>query len=171
MSQTKRIGIAVLILVVAIGAVIGIEGRRAGQLAASGSNAEVSLEAGSIPIFADGELIAGFVPTDLESLSPASFVDAEEGKTQEGWLLSDTLLRYTNSVDFAPDAEITVSSSSREKSIALTWAEVSDPANAVLFDLSGRGTLKLVSAKIERFDVRDEWIQDVDKIEIVTSGE
>jgi hypothetical protein len=36
----------------------------------------------------------------------------------------------------------------------------------VMFDLSGRGTLKLIS-KVERLDVRDEWIQDVDKIEVV----
>jgi hypothetical protein len=35
----------------------------------------------------------------------------------------------------------------------------------VMFDLSGRGTLKLVST-LERLDVRDEWVQDVDKIEV-----
>jgi hypothetical protein len=34
-----------------------------------------------------------------------------------------------------------------------------------MFDLSGRGTLKLVSL-LPRLDVRDEWVQDVDKIEI-----
>jgi hypothetical protein len=37
----------------------------------------------------------------------------------------------------------------------------------VLFDLSGRGTLKLVS-KLPQLDIRDEWVQDVDKIEIIT---
>ena len=37
----------------------------------------------------------------------------------------------------------------------------------VMFDLSGRGTLKLVS-KLEKLDVRDEWVQDTDKIEITT---
>jgi hypothetical protein len=60
-----------------------------------------------------------------------------------------------------------VSSSSREKTAQLTWEEVEDPANHVMFDLSGRGTLKLVSV-LERLDVRDEWVQDVDKIEIET---
>jgi hypothetical protein len=35
----------------------------------------------------------------------------------------------------------------------------------VMFDLSGRGTLKLVST-LERLDVRDEWVQDVDQIEV-----
>jgi hypothetical protein len=35
-----------------------------------------------------------------------------------------------------------------------------------MFDLSSRGTLKLVSV-LERLDVRDEWVQDVDKIEVI----
>jgi len=34
-----------------------------------------------------------------------------------------------------------------------------------MFDLAGRGTLKLVS-KLERLDIRDEWVQDVDRIEV-----
>jgi hypothetical protein len=36
----------------------------------------------------------------------------------------------------------------------------------VMFDLSGRGTLKLVSKTLENFSTRDEWVQDVDKIEV-----
>jgi hypothetical protein len=35
----------------------------------------------------------------------------------------------------------------------------------ILFDISGRGTLKLVSL-LDRLDTRDEWVQDSDKIEI-----
>jgi hypothetical protein len=62
---------------------------------------------------------------------------------------------------------VTVFSSSREKSQTLTWAEVRDPGNNVLFDLSGRGTLKLVST-IPGFDIRDSWVQDVDKIEVLS---
>ena len=46
---------------------------------------------------------------------------------------------------------VVVSSSSRDKLARLTWAEVDDPANWVMFDLSGRGTLKLVSV-LERLD-------------------
>jgi hypothetical protein len=61
---------------------------------------------------------------------------------------------------------IRVSSSSEDKSAQLTWAEVAEPANLVMFDLSNRGTLKLVSV-LERLDTRDEWVQDVDRIEIV----
>ena len=36
-----------------------------------------------------------------------------------------------------------------------------------MFDLSNRGTLKLVSL-LPKLDTRDEWIQDVDRIEINT---
>jgi hypothetical protein len=52
------------------------------------------------------------------------------------------------------------------KSAELTWVEVNEAQNMVMFDLSSRGTLKLVSL-LEKLDVRDEWVQDVDRIEIV----
>jgi len=35
-----------------------------------------------------------------------------------------------------------------------------------MFDLSNRGTLKLVSV-LEKLDEREEWIQDAEKIEII----
>ena len=167
MSQSKRIAIAVLVFILIVGTVIGIETWRGQQMAQSSSSQTVSLQAGSIPIFIDDQLTGGFVSTDLEAMSQVSFVDTEEGKTQEGWLLGEVLLRYTSKDDFDAETLISVSSSSREKTITLSWAEVSQVDNMVLFDMSGRGTLKLVSAKIERFDSRDEWVQDVDKIEIV----
>ena len=94
-------------------------------------------------------------------------MDAEEGKTQDGWLLRDILLLYLGEDNLQAKSQITVSSSSREKAHTLAWAEVEDRENMVMFDLSGRGTLKLVS-KIPGFDVRDSWIQDVDKIEVTT---
>jgi hypothetical protein len=81
-------------------------------------------------------------------------------------LLRDVLLLHVAREDLA-DTRISVSSSSRDKSAQLTWAEVDEAANMVMFDLSGRGTLKLVSL-LEKLDVRDEWVQDVDKIEIET---
>jgi hypothetical protein len=59
-----------------------------------------------------------------------------------------------------------VSSSSRGKSVDLSWEQVERTENMVLFDLSGRGTLKLVSL-LEQLDIRDEWIQDVDRIEVI----
>jgi hypothetical protein len=165
MSQRTRILIAVLVLVVLVGAILGIEAlRRRGSSVPA--DVPVTLEAGSIPIYVDGALAAGFTPDDLEQLEQVSFVDAEEGKTQEGWLLRDVLSLHVEERNLGPDTLIVVTSTSRDKSAHLTWAEVDDPANMVMFDLSGRGTLKLVSL-LERLDVRDEWVQDVDKIEVV----
>jgi hypothetical protein len=160
MTQRTRIAIAVAILLVVMAAVLGIE-----ALKRRGS--EAAVEPGSIPIVLDGKVVAGFAATDLERLTKVSFVEPVEKKTQEGWLLRDVLLLYVEEEKLKPDSAITVSSSVRDKSAQLTWAEVKDPANWVLFDLSNRGTLKLVSV-LESLDTRDEWVQDVDRIEIAT---
>ena len=82
-------------------------------------------------------------------------------------MLRDVLRLHVNEEILLPDAVIIVSSTSREKSARLTWEEVREIENMVLFDLSGRGTLKLVS-RLDKLDTRDEWVQDVDKIEIKT---
>jgi len=158
MTQTRRVLIALLVMVVLIGAVLGVEALRRSQ-------SEPTLAPGSIPIIVDGKLVGGFTPDDLGQLEQVSFVDAEEGKTQEGWLLRDVLLTSVQRSRLQPDTLIVVSSSSRDKSAELTWQEVDDPAHWVMLDLSGRGTLKLVSV-LERLDVRDEWVQDVDRIEV-----
>jgi hypothetical protein len=158
MTKKTRILIAVIVLIVLVVVVLGVEALRRAQ-------SEPTLAPGSIPIYMDGKLVGGFIPDDLGQLEQVSFVDAEEGKTQEGWRLSDVLLLHVKERELEPDSIIVVSSSSRSKSAELTWAEVSDPANWVMFDLSGRGTLKLVSV-LERLDIRDEWIQEVDRIEV-----
>jgi hypothetical protein len=160
MSQRLRILIAVSVLVVLVAAVLGVEALRR-------PSAEPTLAPGSIPIYLDGKLLGGFVPDDLAMLEQVSFVDAEDGKLQEGWLLRDVLLLHSKASKLKPATRIVVTSTSRDKSAELTWAEVEDPANRVMFDLSGRGTLKLVSV-LERLDVRDEWVQDVDKIELTS---
>ena len=162
MNQKKRIVIAVIILLVIVGVVLGVDTLQRQKAAAQ---ALADMPPGSIPIFVNGGFVASFVPDDLNQLQGASFVDAEEGKTQEGWLLKNVLLLYVKPNKLKADTHITVSSSSREKSHTLTWAQVENTDNMVLFDLSGRGTLKLVS-KIPGFDVRDAWVQDVDKIEV-----
>ena len=158
MTQTKRILIAVVVVLILVGFVLGIEALRRSQ-------SEPTLAPGSIPIYLDGRLVGGFTPDELGELEQVSFVDAEEGKTQEGWMLRDVVRLHVKEKDLEAETQVTVSSSSRDKSEVLTWAEVDDPANWVMFDVSGRGTLKLVSV-LERLDVRDEWVQDVDKIEI-----
>jgi hypothetical protein len=162
MDQKKRILIAGVILAVILGIVLGVDYLQRQQAAAQ---APADMPPGSIPIYVDGGFVASFVPDDLSQLPTASFIDAEEGKMQDGWLLRDVLLLYLGEDNLQDRSLVTVSSSSREKSKALTWAEVDNKDNMVMFDLSGRGTLKLVS-KIPGFDIRDSWVQDVDKIEI-----
>jgi len=164
MSQKMRILIGVVVIVVLIGAVFGIEALR-GRVENS-PGAQITLEPGNIPIYLDGELVAAFAPEALESLEQVSFVDAEEGKTQEGYLLRDVLLTTLDEELFSPETQITVSSSVSDKSAELTWAEVKVVENMVMFDQSGRGTLKLVSL-LEGLDTRNDWVQDVDRIEVV----
>ena len=164
MDQKKRILIAGVILVVILGIVLGVDYLQRQQAAAQ---APADMPPGSIPIYVDGGFVASFVPDDLSQLPTASFIDAEEGKTQDGWLLRDVLLFYLGEDNLQDRSLVTVSSSSREKSKALTWAEVDNKDNMVMFDLSGRGTLNLVS-KSPGFDIRDSWVQDVDKIEITS---
>jgi hypothetical protein len=94
-------------------------------------------------------------------------VDAQEGRTQDGWLLSDVLLLYIPKEQFQLNTHITVSSSSRGKSAWLTWDQVDDAKNMVMLDLSNRGTVKLVS-RLPQLSTRDQWVQDVDKIEVQT---
>jgi len=159
MSQRTRILIAVGVLLALVTAVLGVEVLRR-------TSAEPTLAPGSIPIYLDGKLAGGFVPDDLAEIEQVSFTDAEEGKTQEGWMLRDVLLLHVKKSKLKPQTRIVVTSTSRDKSADLTWAEVDDPANWVMFDLAGRGTLKLVSV-LERLDIRDEWVQDVDKIEVI----
>lgn len=158
----KRILYVLLGLVAVVGVMLGVDFWQRQQAAAL---APADMPPGSIPIFMDSKFVASFVPDDLGEVRSASFVDAEEGKTQEGWLLGDVILLYVKQSKLKDDTQVTVSSSSREKSKTLTWAEIASPDTNVLFDLSGRGTLKLAS-DIPGFDTRDDWVQDVDKIEI-----
>ena len=161
MSQRTRIWVALVVLAVVVGGMLGIEALRR-------SAAEtIELPAGSIPVVLDDKVKGGFQPADLERLEKVSFVDAEEGKTQDGWLLRDVILLYVDEGKLKPDHRVVVSSSTREKSADLTWAEVAEPANMVMFDLSNRGALKLVSL-LEKLDTRDEWVQNIDRIEVTS---
>jgi hypothetical protein len=167
MSQNTRVVVAVVALAFVVGAILGIDALRRRGGATPVVEGDATLPPGSIPIYLNGVIVGGFTPDDLDQLALVSFVDAEEGKTQEGWWLSDVLLENVEASQLTSTTRINVSSSSRGKTAQLTWEEVEEPANHVMFDLSSRGTLKLVSV-LERLDVRDEWVQDVDKIEVET---
>jgi len=160
LTQRTRILIAFIILVAVVGAVLGLDALRR-------ASSEPTLAPGSIPLYLDGRLVGGFTPDDPDQLKKVSFVEAEEGKKQEGWLLRDVILLHVDASRLEQDSVITVSSSSRNRSATLTWANVDDQDNMVMFDLSNRGTLKLASL-LEKLDTRDEWVQDADKIEIAS---
>lgn len=164
MTQRTRILIGIGALIVLVGAIVGVDliRRASGSTAAPG---EPTVAAGAVPIRLDGRLAGSFSPSDLERLDEVSFVDAEEGKEQTGWLLRDVIGLYVAPEQLSPESAITVASSSREKSARLTWAEVERIDNYVMLDLANRGTVKLVS-KLPQLDTRDEWVQDVDSIEI-----
>ena len=164
MEQRKRIlvGLAVIIVLAAI-AVGGEALRRRSSASVQASGA--TLTPGSVPIYLNGDLVGSFTPSNLDQLKKVSFVDSVEGKTQEGWLLRDVITLYVPARDLKPESRIVVSSSSRDKSAELTWQEVDNASTMVMFDLTNRGTLKLVS-KMEKLSTRDQWVQDSDKIEI-----
>jgi len=166
MEQRKRILLGLAALVLLAGIAIGGEAiRRNSGVSVHASGA--TLTPGSVPIYMDGKLVASFTPADLQQLEKVSFVEPVEGKTQEGWLLRDVIGLHIPARELTPQTRIVVSSSSRDKSAELTWEEVNNPANMVMFDLSNRGTLKLVS-KMAKLSTRDQWVQDSDKIEIFT---
>lgn len=163
MSQRNRILTAFAVILVVVGGFFAYD-----MLSHRGGAAGSGLPPGAVPVIKDGVLIGAMTPTDLEVLSQYSFVDTEEGKTQEGWLLGEALAIYIDTGELGPGTPVTVSSSSQGKSATLPWADVSTPDNFVLLDLSGRGTLKLVSLNLDYLDTREEWVQDVDSIEIIS---
>jgi hypothetical protein len=166
MSRNIRILIALAAILAIAGLVLAADWLQRRQ-AALVTGTSTPLPPGSVPIIFNGQTVAGFVPGDLEKLPLVSFVDAEEGKTQDGWLLRDVLLLYLKPEQLQDQAQITVSSSSRDKSAKLSWADVKEASNMVMFDLSNRGTLKLVSL-LPQLSTRNYWIQDADRIEVVT---
>ncbi len=159
------IGLGIVIAMVVLALAVDTLRRRAAPSAAG--TGEAALAPGSIPIYVDAALVGGFQPGDLERLDKVSFVEPEEGKVQEGWLVRDVLLLHVDAAVLTADSRITVSSGTRSRSAQLTWPEVDDASNWVMFDLSNRGTLKLVSV-LERLSTRDQWVQDVDRIEVET---
>lgn len=165
MHQSTRIFIAVLLVVAIVAAVLTVESLRRSSPTSQAGQPMVTLAPGAVPINVDGVLTGGFSLQDLDQLEQVSFVDAEDGKEQRGWLLRDVLLLHLDPENLAPDTHVIVRSSSRGKSVELAWSEVEDRTNMVMLDLSNKGTLKLVSL-LERLDTREEWIQDVDGIEL-----
>ncbi len=164
MTRNTRLLIVLLGVLAVAGLVLGVDWLQRRQIAQQ-AGTSTPLPAGSVPILFNGQQVAGFTPDDLEKLTKVSFVEQEEGKTQEGWLLRDILLLYFDPDQLQDTTQITVTSTSQDKSATLSWAEVKEAKNMVMFDLSNRGTLKLVSL-LPQLKTRNYWVQDVDKIEV-----
>lgn len=169
MQSNKRILMLLIVIAVVIVIVIGVTFFQRQMVSISWPNAgsPTPLPAGAVPIYLNGELIGGFTPDSLSGLQAARFTDTVENKLQDGWLLKDILLSVAPDINFNSQTQVVVSSSSRDKSATLSWEEIAPPENLVMFDISNRGTLKLVST-LPQLDGRDEWVQDVDRIEIKT---
>ena len=158
MKQSTRIVVAIAIIIIVGGLILTIDMVQRRQ---SGMP-----DPGSIPIFVKGKVEGYILPSELTQLNTVSFTDIEEGKKQDGWLVYDVLSLVFDSEQLVSDTIISISSSSRDKSVDITWGEITNQENKVMFDLSNKGTLKLVSEKLPYLDIRDKWIQDVDKIEV-----
>ncbi|MCP4536370.1 MAG: hypothetical protein GY832_04415 [Chloroflexi bacterium] len=63
--RNKRILIAVVILIVIVGAVLGVDALRRHQV--------TELEPGSVPIYFEDRFVESFKPDDLERLDAANF--------------------------------------------------------------------------------------------------
>jgi len=171
MSQNRRLFIGVTVLVLMVALVMGVESFRRQQAVSEQSQMPPGMPTaapGSIPIYLDDQLVGAFTPADLDQLPEASFNDAEQGTLQEGWMLADVLQLYVAEDALLPETEVLVRSKHRGKMATLSWAEIAAPENMVMFDLSGRGTLKLVSL-LPQLDARAEWVQDSDEIRITTA--
>jgi hypothetical protein len=164
--KKPRLILALLLIAGIVAVVLGVTFIQR-QVAMQPAGTSTPLPPGSVPIYLDGEFMGAFTPHFLSRLPTAQFTDVYEEKLQDGWMLSQVVLQVIPQGELNPQAVVVVSSSSRDKSAQVSWAEVIDPANFVMFDLSNRGTLKLVSV-LPALDGRNEWVQDVDRIEIQT---
>lgn len=170
MARQKRIRLLIAVIaIVAVALVVVDVSRRNQAEVAPLDSSDVSQEPGTIALYHNGAFVTFFTSAALDGLETYGFEEAEESKLQSGALLRDVILLYVDEATLQADTQITVSSSEREKSVTLVWADVANVENHVLFDpSSNRSTLKLVSSTLENLDSRSEWIQDTDRIDIET---
>ncbi|MBC7234756.1 MAG: hypothetical protein H5T69_02860 [Chloroflexi bacterium] len=125
-----------------------------------------------ITIYLDGQLVAEADLTTIASSEIVSFQDAERGERFKGLWVDALLLRYVAEDKLAPETTIIfvgrAPGSGNTREVKLTWAEISDHENRVLLGTSrAEGAPTLVGA-LERLDTREEWVQDVSRIDILT---
>ena len=167
MTQKSRI-----IALVAVLAVVALALLLWGWLQKRPAISSAEPEPGRIHVYLDGRFAANVNPEELAELPIASFVDKEKGKAQEGPRLKDVVLLYVQEEKLRSDSTITLTgvlpSGGASKSASLTWGQIEDPANHVLFDYSSSGdSIKLVST-LAGLDTRDQWVQGIERISITT---
>ncbi|MBN2159435.1 MAG: hypothetical protein JW807_08565 [Spirochaetes bacterium] len=167
MNNSKRIIIAIIIIVLVAAGILLVESiRRGGSLYKVLRDGTETFSGECVPIVTGKASPAKFCAENAAPLVKKSFIDAEEKKHQEGWLLRDVLNLYVSTGELNPGTLVRVSSSSRGKKAELAWSAISDEANMVILAPTKQGTLKLASV-MKGLDTRTLWVQDVDKIEIV----
>lgn len=168
MSSRQRIIIAIAILVVLAGSILAIDSlRRGGYLFRHMRTGAKEYSGGCIPVFSSGTLVGSFCRENSDRLKRTGFIDKKENKLQEGWLLRDVVLLYVDKKNITPGTVVRIESSSRNKKAELPWKEISDESNKILLAVSKQGNLKLVSI-MKGLDTRDSWVQEVDKIEVMS---
>lgn len=167
MSTTKRIIIGVIIIALLAAGILAIESlRRGGNLYRLVREGTERFSGECIPIYSGKDLVSKFCSNNASRLEKRSFNDKIEKKPQEGWLLRDALLLSFKKEDMKPGTRVRVSSSSRHKTAEIRWTDVENEANLIILAPTKKGTLKL-AANLPGLDTRSQWVQDVDKIEII----
>jgi len=160
----KQLFIAGIIVVIAVA--LGIQGYL--QMAVRAPTEEPV--DGLLHVYVDDVFIANVAPADALALEAHEFTDAEEGVAQAGPRLDELVLLYVDSSRLRDESKITVSGSRKgaDKTASVTWAEAIDISNNIILDVSSSGdSLKLVST-LPRMDVRAEWVQGINRIDVTT---
>lgn len=167
MGTSRRILISVGIIILAVVTILVIDSfRRGGGLYRALHEGKEKFTAACVPVYTGADRPAQFCEKDAALLIKQSFVDKDENKPQEGWLLRDVVLLSVKKESLKPETRVLVASSSRNKKAELAWKDVSDVSNMVILAPTKQGSLKLASA-MKGLDTREHWVQDVDRIEIV----
>ncbi len=167
MGTSRRIFISMGIIILAVLTILVIDSfRRGGGLYRTLHEGKEKFTAACVPVYSGAAQPANFCEADAAKLAMKSFVDKDESKKQEGWLLRDVVLLSVKKESLNPGTRVLVSSSSRGKKAELSWNDVSSEANMVILAPTKQGTLKLASV-MKGLETRQQWVQDVDRIEIV----
>ena len=126
---------------------------------------------GMIHLFVDGNFVANLIVTDMQKLPAGSFVDKEQNKTQSGFWLRDVIRLYVKEASLSPTSQVTITGirqGTEKKSATLTWAEVLDANNNVLFSPSNDGSSVKIAASMDKLATRNDWIQGLTQIDVKT---